>query len=249
MAMAVAARGAVSIVAATLQGRMQFRLEHLLDVRLACDDLVAVEGHPRIAHHRRRAGRVMTDAATPVELMTIAGSRLLRDGRVVFAGVGSPLEASVLAKRLHAPSLTIVLEGGSIGPRMLPGRLPVSTNEMRAAHDAFMLTSINDLFLYGQRGCYDYGFIGAGQSLDPGVYKATSSLDVGGALTLNAHGNAGAVFIFQVSATAGGADSQQAGRGHHRPGPARVRRADGPAAARRPAAGGQRSRRARQYGL
>jgi glutaconate CoA-transferase subunit B len=26
-----------------------------------------------------------------------------------------------------------------------------------------MLTSINDLFLYGQRGCYDYGFIGAGQ--------------------------------------------------------------------------------------
>jgi glutaconate CoA-transferase subunit B len=100
---------------------------------------------------------------TPVELMTIAGSRLLRDGRVVFAGVGAPLEASVLAKRLHAPSLTIVLEGGSIGPRMLPGRLPVSTNEMRAAHDAFMLTSINELFLYGQRGYYDYGFIGAGQ--------------------------------------------------------------------------------------
>ncbi len=100
---------------------------------------------------------------TPVELMTVAGSRLLRDGRVVFAGVGAPLEASVLAKRLHAPSLTIVLEGGSIGPRMLPGMLPVSTNEMRAAHDAFMLTSINDLFLYGQRGHYDYGFIGAGQ--------------------------------------------------------------------------------------
>ena len=56
-----------------------------------------------------------------------------------------------------------MLEGGSIGPRMIPGRLPVSTNEMRAAHDAFMLTSINDLFLYGQRGRYDYGFIGAGQ--------------------------------------------------------------------------------------
>jgi glutaconate CoA-transferase subunit B len=105
----------------------------------------------------------MTLTPTPVELMTVAGSRLLRDGRVIFAGVGAPLEASVLAKRLHAPSLTIVLEGGSIGPRMLPGKLPVSTNEMRAAHDAFMLTGINDLFLYGQRGCYDYGFIGAGQ--------------------------------------------------------------------------------------
>jgi glutaconate CoA-transferase subunit B len=102
-------------------------------------------------------------AATPIELMTVAGSHLLRNGRVIFAGVGAPLEASVLAKRLHAPDLTIVLEGGSIGPRMLPGRLPVSTNEMRAAHDAFMLTGINDLFFYGQRGHYDYGFIGAGQ--------------------------------------------------------------------------------------
>jgi glutaconate CoA-transferase subunit B len=74
-----------------------------------------------------------------------------------------PLEASVLAKRLHAPNVTIVLEGGSIGPRMLPGRLPISTNEMRASHDAVMLTSINELFLYGQRGRYDYGFIGAAQ--------------------------------------------------------------------------------------
>jgi glutaconate CoA-transferase subunit B len=104
----------------------------------------------------------MSDASGQ-ELMTIAGSRLLRDRAVVFAGVGAPLEASVLAKRLHAPDLTIVLEGGSVGARMLPGRLPVSTNEMRAAHRAFMLAPIVDIFLYAQRGAYDYGFIGAGQ--------------------------------------------------------------------------------------
>jgi glutaconate CoA-transferase, subunit B len=100
---------------------------------------------------------------TPEELMTIAGSRMLEDGKVVFAGVGAPLEASVIAKRLHAPSLTIVLEGGSIGPRMVPGKLPISTNEMRAQVGAYMLVGINDLFLYAQRGCYDYGFIGAAQ--------------------------------------------------------------------------------------
>lgn len=102
----------------------------------------------------------MTD---PAALMTIAGSRLLRDGRVVFAGVGAPLEASVLAKRLHAPGLTIVLEGGSIGPRMVPGKLPISTNEMRGAHGSSMLVGIADLFLYAQRGWYDYGFVGAAQ--------------------------------------------------------------------------------------
>ncbi len=45
------------------------------------------------------------------------------------------------------------------------------------------------------------GFIGAGQTLGPGVYKATSSLDVGGALTLDAHGDPDAVFIFQAAST------------------------------------------------
>jgi hypothetical protein len=44
-------------------------------------------------------------------------------------------------------------------------------------------------------------FIGAGHTLAPGVYKATSSLDVGGALTLDAHGDPDAVFIFQAAST------------------------------------------------
>ncbi len=95
--------------------------------------------------------------------MVVAGSRMLEDGRVVFAGVGAPLLASVLALQLHAPDLTIVLEGGYIGPRMLPGRLPISTNEMRGARASVMLTGIVDTFLYGQRGRYEYGFVGAAQ--------------------------------------------------------------------------------------
>jgi glutaconate CoA-transferase subunit B len=100
---------------------------------------------------------------TPQELMTVSASRLLRDHRAVFAGVGVPLLASVLAKRRHAPDLTIVLEGGIIGPRMLAGRLPISTNEMRAARHATMLTSITDVFLLAQRGFLHYGFLGAAQ--------------------------------------------------------------------------------------
>jgi glutaconate CoA-transferase subunit B len=95
--------------------------------------------------------------------MIVAGSRLLQNHSVVFAGVGAPLLASALAHRLHCPDLTIVLEGGFIGPRMVPGKLPISTNEMRAAHGSVMLTGIIDTFLYSQRGCYDYGFIGAAQ--------------------------------------------------------------------------------------
>src|ERR1700691_3500398 len=44
-------------------------------------------------------------------------------------------------------------------------------------------------------------FIGAGQTITPGVYKASSSLDVGGALTLGAGGDPNAVFIFQAPST------------------------------------------------
>jgi glutaconate CoA-transferase, subunit B len=97
------------------------------------------------------------------ELIAVSASRLLQDRKVVFAGVGMPLVASVLAKWLHAPHLTIVLEGGIIGPEIKPGDLPISTNEMRGARRAMMLTSITDIFLYGQRGYYDYGFLGTAQ--------------------------------------------------------------------------------------
>jgi hypothetical protein len=43
--------------------------------------------------------------------------------------------------------------------------------------------------------------IGAGQTLSPGVYNASTSLNLSGALTLDAHGDPNAVFIFQVGST------------------------------------------------
>ena len=99
----------------------------------------------------------------PDELMAITTSRLLADHRVVFAGVGMPLTAAALAQRRHAPHLTIVLEGGIIGPTLVPGKPPISTNEMRAAVGAQMLTDITDIFLFAQRGFFDYGLLGAAQ--------------------------------------------------------------------------------------
>ena len=100
---------------------------------------------------------------TAEELMAITASRLLADHKVVFAGVGMPLLASAVARHRHAPHLTIVLEGGIIGTSLRPGQLPISTNEMRAAYGAQMLTDITDIFLYAQRGFFDYGFLGAAQ--------------------------------------------------------------------------------------
>lgn len=102
-------------------------------------------------------------AVTATELLAVLGARQLRDGQTVFTGVGAPMLASVLAQRLHAPSLTMVVEGGIVGPSWRPGWLPISTNEMRAAYRAQMLPGITDAFLLAQRGFLDVGFIGGAQ--------------------------------------------------------------------------------------
>lgn len=101
--------------------------------------------------------------ARPDEIMTIAASRLLEDGKVLFAGIGQPLVAAAIAKRRQAPHLTVLLEGGMIGIELLAGELPASTNEVRAAVGAQMLTTATDIFLMAQRGFFDYGFIGVAQ--------------------------------------------------------------------------------------
>jgi glutaconate CoA-transferase subunit B len=97
------------------------------------------------------------------ELLAVIASRQLRDDTIVFAGVGVPLMAAALARQRHAPRLTLVIEGGIIGPEIAPGRLPISTNEMRAGRRATMLPAITDAFLFAQRGFVDVGFMGGAQ--------------------------------------------------------------------------------------
>ncbi|MBI4609974.1 MAG: 3-oxoadipate--succinyl-CoA transferase subunit B [Candidatus Rokubacteria bacterium] len=97
------------------------------------------------------------------ELLAVMAARQLAGVGSVFAGVGIPLLSAALAQKTCAPHLIIVVEGGSIGPEVIPGRLPISTNEMRVAHRAQMLPSITDTFLFAQRGSLDVGFVGGAQ--------------------------------------------------------------------------------------
>ena len=103
------------------------------------------------------------NGVTANELLAVMGARELKDNTTVFAGVGAPMMASGLAQRMHAPRLTMVIEGGIVGPEWKPGSLPISTNEMRAAYRAQMLPGITDAFLLAQRGFLDVGFIGGAQ--------------------------------------------------------------------------------------
>ena len=100
---------------------------------------------------------------TASELLAVMSARLLRDGQVVFAGVGIPLLAATLAQRLHAPGLSILFEGGTIGAFVEPGKLPPSTNEQRCTRRANMVLSSTDVLLLLQRGYVDIGFMGGAQ--------------------------------------------------------------------------------------
>lgn len=102
-------------------------------------------------------------AWTASELLTVMASRALHDGQIVFAGVGVPLLAATLAQRLHAPGLTILFEGGVIGPFIVPGDLPPSTNEQRCTRRANMVCPITDVLMLLQRGFVDVGFLGGAE--------------------------------------------------------------------------------------
>jgi len=96
------------------------------------------------------------------ELMIINASRLLRDGDVVFVGVGQPNLACNLAKRTHAPNLVMIYEAGVIGAE--PARLPLSIGDPTLVSGALSIVSMYDIFsLYLQRGNIDVGFMGGAQ--------------------------------------------------------------------------------------
>src|SRR4051812_3465989 len=100
---------------------------------------------------------------TASELLAVMSSRLLKNGQIVFAGVGIPLLAATLAQGLHCPGLTILFEGGVIGPMIEPGKLPPSTNEQRCTKSANMVLGSTDVLLLLQRGYVDVGFMGGAQ--------------------------------------------------------------------------------------
>ncbi len=99
---------------------------------------------------------------TASELMCINASRLLRDGDVVFVGVGLPNLACNLARRTHAPDLQMIYEAGVIGAR--PRRLPLSIGDPTLVSGASSVCNMFDIFsLYLQRGNVDVGFLGGAQ--------------------------------------------------------------------------------------
>jgi glutaconate CoA-transferase, subunit B len=115
----------------------------------------------------------MTDITySPSELMIINSARMLRNGDVVFVGVGQPNLACNLAKRTHAPDLVMIYEAGVIGAE--PARLPLSIGDPTLVSGALSVVSMYDIFAnYLQRGNVDVGFLGGAQIDRYGNINAT----------------------------------------------------------------------------
>ena len=106
------------------------------------------------------------------ELMIVNAARLLKDGDVVFVGVGQPNLACNLAKRTHAPNLVMIYEAGVIGAE--PARLPLSIGDPTLVSGSLSVVSMYDIFAnYLQRGNVDVGFMGGAQIDRYGNINAT----------------------------------------------------------------------------
>jgi glutaconate CoA-transferase subunit B len=104
----------------------------------------------------------MVTEYTPSELMACAAARELRDGEVVFVGIGLPSLASNLARLSHAPNLVLVYESGAVGAA--PARLPVSVGDPSLVIDSLMVCPMADIFQYLlQNGRVQVGFLGGAQ--------------------------------------------------------------------------------------
>jgi glutaconate CoA-transferase, subunit B len=99
---------------------------------------------------------------TPAEMMTVVAARELRDGEVVFVGIGLPNLACNLARATHAPNLLLIYESGAVGA--IPERLPVSIGDPALVTGSLMVCSMADVFQsLLQNGRIEVGFLGAAQ--------------------------------------------------------------------------------------
>jgi hypothetical protein len=91
--------------------------------------------------------------------MAVAGARELKDGEIVAVGLGLPVVASFLAKRTHAPRLTMLFELGVVDPE--PVHQGVGLADPRVWYRAKILNSFVDMLgTVLHKGLVDVGFLG-----------------------------------------------------------------------------------------
>ena len=112
------------------------------------------------------------------QMMAVALSREIENGKTYIIGTGLPLIGACLAKRTHAPDAKLLFETGIFEGN--PCELPTSVSDLRINTEASVLWPQYRFFGYqtvaAQRGDIEAGFLGGAQ-IDP--YGNLNSTSVG----------------------------------------------------------------------
>ena len=105
----------------------------------------------------------MADTAyTSNEIMVVSACRFLKNGAIVFIGIGLPSLAANLARSLHAPDISMIYESGTLDTK--PDRPPLSIGDDELSRKALSVVSVPEMFRYWlQGGVIETGFLGAAQ--------------------------------------------------------------------------------------
>ena len=94
--------------------------------------------------------------------MVVAAARLLDKDDVVFIGIGLPSKAANLARKTHAPDVSMIYESGTLDTA--PSVLPLSIGDPELSRTAKAVVSVPEMFNYWlQGGWIRTGFLGAAQ--------------------------------------------------------------------------------------
>jgi glutaconate CoA-transferase subunit B len=108
------------------------------------------------------------------EIMVTAASLEVHDGETAVVGIGLPQLACVLARRTHAPGMSMVLEIGVVN--MAPVDTPVGLADSRIFYKATCWSGFLDsLGMNLHRGVVDVGFIGALECDEHGNVNTTAT--------------------------------------------------------------------------
>jgi glutaconate CoA-transferase subunit B len=97
----------------------------------------------------------------PLEMLAYVLAQQIRDHQVVYVGTGLPMVAAILAKKTHAPNITMVYESGGQNP--IEGDMPWSVGDPFTWRKSPLIQEMAYSFAQAYNGYVDIGFLGFAQ--------------------------------------------------------------------------------------
>lgn len=104
---------------------------------------------------------MLAEKYTTKELMAVCCAHEIKNGEVVFVGIGLPMMGALVAYNTHAKDAVFVYEGGGVGA--VSRRVPWSIADNPTAENALMIHEMWRLFGDAQSGYIHRGIVGGAQ--------------------------------------------------------------------------------------